>query len=464
MKYISTRGGDTATFNEAVMKGIASDGGLFVPETLPDLSGKLEDWRGLGYSTLAHAFLAHFATDIPDCELRDCVERAYDGFPSPVAPLTELGREDGEDSGGAPLYLLELFHGPTLAFKDFPLQLLGQLYARNLHATARPLNILCATSGDTGSAAIHGVPADKGIHSFILYPEGRVSALQERQIACTGSPHVHALAVRGSFDDAQAIVKTILADTPFATAHALTPVNSINIARILAQCVYYLDAALRLNASEANPLEFIVPTGNFGNVLAGWMLGRMGVPGLRFCAATNVNAVVADFFQKGVYRPGPVTPSLAPSMDIQQASNFERWLWWHFDGDGARLRAALETLGRDGALTLAPGDGTAGAGLRATTCDDAALRLQIQGAYERAGCLIDPHTACAFAAVRPDMRTVVLATAHPAKFPEIIAEITGEKPTHAALDELRLRRIAKKVLPADADAVRAAITAALQQA
>ena len=463
MKYISTRGGDTATFNEAVMKGIASDGGLFVPETLPDLSEKLEDWHGLGYSALAHAFLAHFATDIPDCELRDCIERAYDGFPAPIAPLIEMDREDEEGNVGSPLHILELFHGPTLAFKDFPLQFLGQLYARNLHATARPLNILCATSGDTGSAAIQGVFANENIHSFILYPEGRISTLQERQIACTGSPRVHALAVRGSFDEAQAIVKNILADTAFATEHALAPVNSINIARILAQCIYYLDAALRLNASEKNPLEFIVPTGNFGNVLAGWMLGRMGVPGLRFCAATNVNAVIANFFREGVYRPGVVTPSLAPSMDIQQASNFERWLWWRFAGDAARVREALETLRREGALALDPAGGGAGATLRAATCDDATLRQQILNVYERTDYLIDPHTACAFAAVRPGVRPVVLATAHPAKFPETLAMAIGQKPTHPALEALKELGVVKQVLPADAGAVRTAITEALRQ-
>ncbi|MDR2862259.1 MAG: threonine synthase [Puniceicoccales bacterium] len=447
MNFVSTRGRDSASFNEAVIRGLAADGGLFVPERLPDLSPHLKRWRGKPYVELAADFLSFFATDVSAGALYSCLSRAYAAFPVPPAPLVQLG--DG-------LHVLELFHGPTLAFKDFALQLLGQFYGLHIHTTGRPLNILGATSGDTGSAAIHGMLEQPGAHSFILYPEGRIAELQERQIACTGSPRVHPLAVRGSFDDAQAIVKQIFGDVAFSAAHSLTAVNSINIARILAQCIYYLDAALKLNPLESDPVEFIVPTGNFGNVLAGWMLGKMGVPGLRFCVASNANAVVAEFFRSGVYRPGTVTPSLAPSMDIQQASNFERWLWWHFNGDSVRVCEALEAIRNRGVFSA---DTVVSPDIRATTCDDAGIRAQIARVYREHSYVADPHTACAFAAVRPGVRSVVLATAHPAKFPDTIQEATSINPVHPSLEALKGRPVVKQVLPAEVGAVRAAIEA-----
>lgn len=448
MKFISTRGGDTATFSEAVIRGLAGDGGLFVPEIMPDISSYLADWRGLNYTELAHSFLSLFATDIPGDELRDCIEQAYRAFPDPEtpAPLVYL-------TGN--LNVLELFHGPTLAFKDFALQLLGQFYGRHTGNTGVPVNILGATSGDTGSAAIHGMLGQRDAHSFILYPEGRIADLQERQIACTGSPLVHPFAVRGSFDDAQSIVKQIFGDTAFSTKYALTAVNSINIARILAQCIYYLDTVLKLNANEDNPLEFVVPTGNFGNVLAGWMLSKMGVKGLSFCVATNVNAVVSEFFKTGKYCPGKVSPSLAPSMDIQQASNFERWLWQRFNGDCSRLCDALAALRRDGMFTLS--DMPVCENIRSTSCDDAGIKTWIERIWREKGYLSDPHTACAFAAVRENVRTVVLATAHPAKFWETIASTTGQYPKHPSLEILKERPIVKQILPANTEAVKIAI-------
>jgi threonine synthase len=449
LNFISTRGGDTATFSEAVIKGLAGDGGLFVPEIMPDISSYLTHWRGLTYTELAHSFLSLFATDIPSDELRDCIEHAYSAFPNPEtpAPLVNLNSN---------LSVLELFHGPTLAFKDFALQLLGRLYGRHINNTGFPVNILGATSGDTGSAAIHGMLGQSDAHSFILYPEGRIAELQERQIACTGSPLVHPLAVHGSFDDAQSIVKQIFGDTAFSTKYALTAVNSINIARILAQCIYYLDTALKLNASEDNPLEFVVPTGNFGNVLAGWMLTKMGVQGLKFCIATNVNAVVSDFFKTGKYCPGQVFPSLAPSMDIQQASNFERWLWWRFNGDCSRVCDVLAVLRRDGMFTL--NDMPVGEDIiRTVSCNDAGIKIWIERIWREKGYISDPHTACAFAAVRENVRTVVLATAHPAKFWETIASVTGQYPKHPSLEILKKRPIIKQILPANTETVKTAI-------
>jgi threonine synthase len=449
MKFISTRGGDSATFGEAVIKGLAGDGGLFVPETMPDLTPYLIHWHGLSYSELAYAFLSLFATDIPGDELRDCIERAYKAFPDPEtpAPLVKMGDN---------LHVLELFHGPTLAFKDFALQLLGQLYGRHIRKTGTPVNILGATSGDTGSAAIHGMLGQPDVHSFILYPEGRIAELQERQIACTGSPLVHPLAIHGSFDDAQSIVKQIFGDAEYSSTYSLTAVNSINIARILAQCIYYLDTALKLGADKDNPLEFIVPTGNFGNILAGWMLTKMGIQGLRFCVATNVNAVVSDFFKTGKYCPGQVSPSFAPSMDIQQASNFERWLWWYFNGDSVSMCNILTTLRRDGKFVLSdiPSKNDF---IRATSCNDAGIKTWIKRIWDEKGYISDPHTACAFAAVNENVRSVILATAHPAKFPETIASVTGQYPKHPSLELLKNRPIIKQVLKADVETVKTTI-------
>jgi threonine synthase len=449
MRFISTRGGDTATFGEAVIKGLADDGGLFVPESMPDIGLYSSRLRGLPYAELAYSFLSLFATDIPGDELRYCVENAYKAFPVPETPAT-LVKLTGD------LHVLELFHGPTLAFKDFALQLLGQLYGRHIRNTGHSINILGATSGDTGSAAIHGMLKQPGAHSFILYPEDGIAGLQERQIACTGSPFVHPFAVYGNFDEAQSIVKQIFGDKEFTSKYSLTAVNSINIARILAQCVYYLDTALKLEVSENNPLEFIVPTGNFGNVLAGWMLSKMGIRGLRFCVATNVNAVVSDFFTTGVYCPGKVTPSYAPSMDIQQASNFERWLWWHFRGDSVRVCDVMETLRREGKFVLneMPAENDI---IRTTSCDNPGIVNRIAQIRNETGYIADPHTACAFAAVRKNVRSVVLATAHPAKFPETIALATGQYPKHPSLEILQERPVEKQLMPANAEAVKTAI-------
>jgi threonine synthase len=455
MQFTSTRGGDTATFGEAVIKGLAGDGGLFVPETMPDVGSCLTHWRGMSYQELAYSFLSLFATDIPGSELRRCIENAYSTFACPENPAELIELNDG-------LHVLELFHGPTLAFKDFALQLLGQLYGRHIRNTGHSVNILGATSGDTGSAAIYGMLKQPGAHCFILYPEGGVAELQERQMACTGSPYVHPFAVRGSFDDTQSIVKRIFGDAEFSATYSLTAVNSINIARILAQCIYYLDTVLKLGASKDSPLEFVVPTGNFGNVLAGWMLSKMGVEGLRFCVATNANTVISDFFRTGEYRPGKVSPSYAPSMDIQRASNFERWLWWHFSGDSVRVRDVMAILHRDGkfALNEIPADNDI---IRTTSCDNAGIKTCIERIWREKNYITDPHTACAFAAVRENVRSVALATAHPAKFPETVASVTGQYPKHRFLEILEKRAVIKQIMPADADTVKTAIADILKK-
>src|ERR1019366_9086469 len=279
MRYVSTRGGAAPLgFSDAVAAGLAADGGLLVPGDLPA-------------AELCFRFLRRFATDIPPDELRDLVARSYAGFDRPeVAPLLELGPG---------LRVLELFHGPTLSFKDIALQLLGSLYARQCAVRGEAINVLGATSGDTGAAAIAGLTGRPGAAIFILYPDGRVSPLQERQMACTGAPNVHALAVEGAFDGAQAVLKEVFGDGAFRARYRLSAVNSINIARVLAQCVYYLHAWLRLPTELQAAAEFAVPTGNFGNVLAGWMLQRMGVPMRGFRIAKNQNDILHRLFTTG---------------------------------------------------------------------------------------------------------------------------------------------------------------------
>ena len=449
MLYLSTRGGTAPhTFTQAVEAGLAPDGGLFLPERLPDVSGRLAEWSGLSYPDLAAAFLGLFAPEIPAGEWRGLAAEAYGGFAhSDVAPLVAL---DGRT------WVLELFHGPTLAFKDFALQLLGLLYKRQVALTGRRLTVLGATSGDTGSAAIHGCLGRDGITIFILYPDGRVAPLQERQMACTGSANVFAMPVPGTFDDAQRVVKEVFADTAFAASVHLSAVNSINIARVLAQCVYYLHAWRRLPEGVRETAEFVVPTGNFGNVLAGWLLQRMGLPCGGFRVATNRNDILCRFFRTGRYEQADVRPSHAPSMDIQAASNFERYLFLHFGEDPVRTAAAMRTVRETGTLDLG---GPPGGTIRASRMDDEVIPQVIREVHGRFDYVVDPHTACAFTDMAEDRASVVLATASPAKFPDVVAAATGIEPRHPSLEALKDRPLQRWPLPADADAVRAFLRA-----
>ncbi|MDR1789280.1 MAG: threonine synthase [Opitutaceae bacterium] len=451
MKFLSTRGQTPPhSFTEAVATGLAPDGGLFVPETLPRLTpADLAALAPLPYPALTHALLSRFATDIPEGTLRALVEKSYTRFDHPdIAPIVRL---DGTVS------VLELFHGPTLAFKDFALQLLGNLYEYQCERHGGTLNVLGATSGDTGSAAIHGLLGKPRVNIFIAYPDGRTSALQERQMACTGAPNVHALAVEGTFDDAQRALKELFADQPFRVRHRLSAVNSINIARILAQCAYYLHAWLRLPEAERGATEFVVPTGNFGNVLAGWLLQKMGVPIRGFRVATNQNDILHRLFTTGDYRVGEVRPSLAPSMDIQVSSNFERYLYYTLGGDTARVREIMETFARTGRYRFEHFDPDT---LRSSRCDDAEIPVLIRETYRRHGYIADPHTACAFKDLSKDGPSLILATAHPAKFPETIRDAIGLTPTHPSLEALKQRPLVRQRVPATAAAIRARIEAA----
>lgn len=447
MRYVSTRGATPALgFSEAVAAGLAPDGGLFVPEELPDFGPELEAMRGLSYPHLCHRFLRRFATDIPEAELLALAERSYARFDRPeVAPFVGLSPE---------IHVLELFHGPTLAFKDFALQLLGNLYARQCAASGRPINVLGATSGDTGAAAIHGLMGRRAVAIFILYPDGRVSPLQERQMACTGADNVHAMAIDGSFDVAQAVLKELFGDQEFRLRHRLSAVNSINIARVLAQCVYYLYAWLLLPGSQRDAAEFVVPTGNFGNVLAGWMLQKMGVPIRGFRVATNRNDILHRLFTSGEYRVGEVRPSLAPSMDIQVASNFERFLYYSVGKDAERVARVMRAIARDGLYRFEAFERDTFTSSSCTDEEIPAIIRQVHGAY---GYVVDPHTACAFKGLDPSRPAVVLATASPAKFPDTIRAAIGVEPIHPSLEALKARPLRRHKIVADAAAIRAFI-------
>jgi threonine synthase len=443
MLFSSTRGGcPPVSFSEAVAQGLAPDGGLYLPESLPAIdAGVLRSWEGSGYAELCEEFFALFA-DLPRADLRRVVRGAYSRFDDPaIAPLVKLDERT---------FVLELFHGPTLAFKDFALQLLGGLYEEQIRRTGRPINVLGATSGDTGAAAIHGLLGRRGVRIFILYPDGRVSPLQERQMTCTGADNVHPIAIDGTFDDAQAALKEVFGDQSFKARFNLSAVNSINIARILAQCVYYIHAWLRLPANVRGNVEFVVPTGNFGNVLAGWLAGRMGLPAKGFCVATNQNDILYNFFTKGVYELGPVRPSHAPSMDIQVASNFERFIHYALGGDPARTRAVMGQFKKDGRFAL---DNFAADGFRASRADDARIVEIIRSVYAKHGYIVDPHTACGFADLRGDRTSVVLSTAHPAKFPNVIRSATGVDVHAPALDALKERAIVKHKVAHTKDAL-----------
>ncbi len=449
MKFLSTRGQTPPLgFSDAVATGLAPDGGLYLPETLPDFSGRLAAFEKLSYAELCFEFLRVFATDIPAETLRSIVAASYTRFSDPaIAPLKPLAKN---------LYVLELFHGPTLAFKDFALQLLGNLYAHQCQVRSQTINVLGATSGDTGAAAIHGLIGRPGTAIFITYPDGRVSPLQERQMACTGADNVFALAVDGTFDDAQAALKEIFADQEFRTRHRLSAVNSINLARVLAQCVYYLYAWLKLPAAERGNVEFVVPTGNFGNVLAGWMLQKMGVPIRGFRVATNQNDILHRLFTTGEYRVGDVLPSLAPSMDIQVASNFERFIWFAVGRDPEKVRAVMAEFKRTGAYRFENFNRDTFSASRTTDAEIAAIIARV---YRDYGYIADPHTACGFKELAPDRVNVVLSTASPAKFPDTIKAAIGVEPTHPSLEVLKTKPIVKHRIPATPAAIRAFIEA-----
>lgn len=444
MKYLSTRGQcDEATFTEAVATGLAPDGGLYLPKELPDISARLTGWEDLSYPDLCFEFFKLFATDLLEDKLQAIVKESYQSFTrKEIAPLVRLDEH---------LSVLELFHGPTLAFKDFALQLLGNLYEEQIERTGNPINVLGATSGDTGSAAIHGLLGKKGVRIFILYPQGRVSMLQERQMTTTAAKNVYPIAMDGSFDDAQTMVKAAFGNAELKARYNLSAINSINLARILAQCVYYIWAWLRLDeAARERGVQFVVPTGNFGNVLAGWLAKQMGLPVEGFRVATNQNDILCRLFNTGQYEVQNVQPSVAPSMDIQIASNFERFLYYAVDRDHEQVRKVMEEFKTTGKYHF---DNFNRDIFSATSMDDEEISEVIERVFADYKYVADPHTACAFKNLSKDKTNVALATAHPAKFPEVIEQALGRTPTAPSLEAIKNEPIVNYLLPAEDDAL-----------
>jgi len=447
MRYRSTRGGaQPVSFTEAVAQGLAPDGGLYLPEEFPDLSHYIEPWSNLSYSELCFEFFKHFATDLDDADLKQAVDSAYSSFShADIAPLIRLNDH---------WQVLELFHGPTLAFKDFALQLLGNLYELQIKRTGQKLCILGATSGDTGAAAISGLLGKSGVEVFILYPNGKVSPLQERQMTCTGASNVYPIAIEGTFDDAQRTVKELFGDSEFSKTVGLSAVNSINLARILAQSVYYLYAWLKLEKSKREITEFVVPTGNFGNVFAGWLLTKMGIPMGGFRVATNQNDVLHRLFASGQYELASVSPSLAPSMDIQIASNFERLLFYFLDGNTERVCEVMQSFREKGKYSFEQFDVP---GFSSTSLTDAEIPAIIQKVYQEYSYLVDPHTACAFKDLNENKHSVILATAHPAKFPDVFSDAGMERPKSPVLESLLDQQPVKHEVGVDASSIKAFI-------
>jgi threonine synthase len=433
MKFVSTRGrADPVRFCKAVSEGLAPDGGLYLPSEFPDLSSYISEWGEMTYSELCYSFFRLFATDIEDSILKSLVEKSYSQFTHlDIAPVISL---DGN------LRVMELFHGPTLAFKDFALQLLGNLYEYQIEQSGKPITILGATSGDTGAAAISGLLGKKGVKVFILYPDGKVSPLQERQMTCTGAENIFPLAIEGTFDDAQKSVKEIFVDLSFKEKVGLSAVNSINLARILAQSVYYLYAWLKMNDEERLETIFVVPTGNFGNVFAGWLLTKMNLPIKGFRVATNQNDVLHRLFSCGEYSLSTVSPSLAPSMDIQVASNFERLLYYVLDRNNEKLREIMKIFASNGKYSFEDFSVDSFSSSSVTDSEIPDIIKEVQDKYNYT---VDPHTACGFKDLKPADKYLVMATAHPAKFPSVYEKAGLDFPKSEILETLKSKEIIK---------------------
>lgn len=428
MKYISTRGqAPRLSFEDALLAGLASDGGLYVPESWPRLSdATLRSFVGADYATVAKAVLHPFMADDVSAErLSDIVDEAYACFNNPeIAPLVALEERH---------YLLELFHGPTLAFKDVAMQLLARLMDDALTRRGQRATIIGATSGDTGGAAIEAFKGREAVDIFILYPDGRVSDVQRKQMTTLKDANVHTLAVDGTFDDCQALVKAMFNDESFRQDMSLAGVNSINWARVMAQTVYYFTAAAKLGAPD-QPVAFSVPTGNFGDIFAGYVAAQMGLPVAHLMVATNVNDILARTMDSGVYQTGDVVATSSPSMDIQVSSNFERLLFELTGRDASRVRGYMDALTQSGRFEMASDELTLMRALFGAIRIDQQQTLDVMRQVKAEHHMqIDPHSAIGVGAARQAVLAdgvpiVSLATAHPAKFPKAVVQAYDEQP------------------------------------
>ncbi|MEM9123265.1 MAG: threonine synthase, partial [Pseudomonadota bacterium] len=455
---ISTRGGvKPLDFEDVLLEGLAADGGLFVPETWPEIAHR--DIAGLAnapYAAVAfHILKPYLGTMLSDAELEDLLRDTYRDFQhSAVTPLKQIG--PGE-------WLLELFHGPTLAFKDLAMQLLGRLFDIALARRGQDITIIGATSGDTGAAAVEAIRGRKAARVFILHPLGRVSEVQRRQMTTVQDANVHNIAIEGTFDDCQRIVKTLFTDRPFREATNLAGINSINWARAMAQVVYYFVAAIHLG-SPNRAVQFSVPTGNFGDILAGYIANKMGLPISQLTIATNVNDILARTLETGIYEPQNVAATLSPSIDIQVSSNFERLLFDVERGRADKVMAYMQDLSQAGQFTLSEAaSGAIGRAFKAARVDEDTTLATMRSVYEETGEIIDPHTAVGVAAGRACRLEgltplVHLATAHPAKFPDAVERAIGLRPPLPPhLSDLYDRPERFGTLAADVEAVKSHI-------
>jgi len=454
MRYISTRGGiQPLKFKDAVMMGLATDGGLLLPQSYPQITAtQLEEWRKLSYPELAFEIISNFVDDIPANDLKKLINSSYSTFLHP--DVTPVVRHDG-------VYILELFHGVTLAFKDVALQFLGNVFEYILMERNQKLNIIGATSGDTGSAAIHGVRGKQGINIFILHPHGKTSPVQALQMTSVTDSNVHNIAIRGTFDDCQDMVKAFFNDLDFKEKYSLGAVNSINWARVLAQVVYYFYAWMKVSENNQQKVSFAVPTGNFGDIFAGYVAKRMGLPIEKLLLATNENNILTRFVNNGDYSLTQVVSTASPSMDIQVASNFERYLFHLFNEDPARVRAAFTELKEQGCINFTDDEMLR---VRSEFCsasvDQKGTLKTISEFYSETGYLLDPHTAVGVGAalqiLPSDTPRICLATAHPAKFGDAVEKAIGKPApvpeTIAALEGLPTRC---EIMDADIEQVRA---------
>ena len=454
MKYISTRGNaSNLDFEGVTLAGLASDGGLYVPDSWPRFTeAEIAAMRGLSYIELAVRIMTPFTQgSLSEPELRELCEAAYGRFShAAVTPLVQLDSQH---------WLLELFHGPTLAFKDVALQLLGQLFEKFLSGSDKSLTIVGATSGDTGSAAIDAVAGRERVEIFMLHPHERISDVQRRQMTTVLAPNVHNIAIKGSFDDAQAMVKAMFNDPDVNGPLNVTAVNSINWARLMAQIVYYFAAALKLGAPERK-IAFSVPTGNFGDVFAGYVAAQMGLPVERLIVATNVNDILHRALSRGDYSVSGVTPTNAPSMDIQISSNFERLLFDLEGRDGSTTAARMKWFEQMGKMVLSADMRKRAGFFTSVRADADETAGAMRWAYEQCSQVIDPHTAIGLHGARsvefaPDIAVVTLATAHPAKFRDAVEQATGIRPAlPGRIGNLFEREERYEILPGDYATVR----------